>query len=303
MDAIAVSRQGKGPEVLLVHGGASPSTTWGALAPLRARWTLALVHRRGYPPSPSPPDGRQDFEVDAADLASLLDARPHVVAHSYGALGTLIAATRMPARVRSLTLIEPPLYHLVPRDTEVARLERMGAAVLTNGLDTDPATLREFLRLAGAPEVADGPLPRGGCPRCSPRAPRPPPRRRASRPRGPTRRPRPIARGLRRSRARTRADLRRPRGHIGCPARGPAWRRALRRGDARFHRAARAVLGLGGLSPPSGPDRDCHEQRVAEAPRGRDADAPAGSGSVSPDDFRSSSSRPCRDDCSSANAV
>jgi pimeloyl-ACP methyl ester carboxylesterase len=159
MDVIAVSSQGKGPEVLLVHGGASPSTTWGALAPLRARWTLALVHRRGYPPSPSPPDGRQDFDVDASDLASLLDARPHVVAHSYGVLGTLIAATRMPARVRSLTLIEPPLYHLVPGDAEVARLERMGNAVLTNGLDTDPATLREFLRLAGGPEVADGPLP------------------------------------------------------------------------------------------------------------------------------------------------
>jgi hypothetical protein len=32
-------------------------------------------------------------------------------------------------------------------------------AVLTDGLDTDPATLREFLRLAGAPVVGDGPLP------------------------------------------------------------------------------------------------------------------------------------------------
>jgi pimeloyl-ACP methyl ester carboxylesterase len=159
MDAIAVIRQGEGPEVLLVHGGASPSTTWGALAPLRARWTLALVHRRGYPPSPLPPDGRQDFDVDASDLASLLDAHPHVVAHSYGVLGTLIAAIRMPARVRSLTLIEPPLFYLVPGDAEVARLERMGNSVLANGLDTDPATLREFLRLAGAPEVADGPLP------------------------------------------------------------------------------------------------------------------------------------------------
>jgi pimeloyl-ACP methyl ester carboxylesterase len=159
MSAIAVIREGDGPEVLLVHGGASPSTTWGAIAHLSARWTLALVHRRGYPPSPSPPDGRQDFDVDAADLGSLLDARPHVVAHSYGVLGTLIAATRMPTRVRSLTLIEPPLYHLVPGDAEVARLERMGNAVLTNGLDTDPATLREFLRLAGTPEVADGPLP------------------------------------------------------------------------------------------------------------------------------------------------
>src|SRR5687768_13229459 len=114
MEAIAVIREGEGPEVLLVHGGASPSTTWQGLTHLKARWTLGFVHRRGYPPSPPSPGGGHDFDVDAADLASLLDARPHVVAHSYGVLGTLIAATRTPERVRSLTLIEPPLFHLVP---------------------------------------------------------------------------------------------------------------------------------------------------------------------------------------------
>jgi pimeloyl-ACP methyl ester carboxylesterase len=156
MQEIAVIREGEGPEILLVHGGASPRTTWGALAPLGARWTLAFVHRRGYPPSPP---GRHDFDVDAGDLESLLDARPHVVAHSYGVLGTLIAATRRPEQVRSLTLIEPPLYHLVPGDPEVERLERIGDAVLTHGLDAEPAALREFLRLAGAPNVDDGPLP------------------------------------------------------------------------------------------------------------------------------------------------
>ena len=156
MEEIAVVREGEGPEILLVHGGASPKTTWGALEPLSARWTLASVHRRGYPPSPP---GSHDFDVDAADLEPLLDARPHVVAHSYGVLGTLIAATRRPDRVRSLTLLEPPLFHLVPGDPEVERLERVGDAVLTHGLDAEPATLREFLRIAGAPGVGDGPLP------------------------------------------------------------------------------------------------------------------------------------------------
>jgi pimeloyl-ACP methyl ester carboxylesterase len=74
-------------------------------------------------------------------------------------LGTLIAATRRPQQVRSLTLIEPPLYHLVPGDSEVERLERIGNEVLTHGLDAEPALLREFLRIAGAPDVDDGPLP------------------------------------------------------------------------------------------------------------------------------------------------
>ncbi|HEX8121831.1 MAG TPA: alpha/beta fold hydrolase [Solirubrobacteraceae bacterium] len=158
-DAVAVAREGGGPEVLLVHGGASPETTWGALRPLAARWTLARVYRRGYPPSPPAPEGHHDFDVDAADLAPLLDARPHVVAHSYGVLGTLIAAARTPERVRSLTLIEPPLYFVAAGDPDVARLERLGDEVLTHGLDADPAMLREFLRLAGASGVDDGPLP------------------------------------------------------------------------------------------------------------------------------------------------
>ena len=156
---ISVTRRGDGPEILLVHGGASPETTWSALAPLCARWTLASVRRRGYPPSPPPEGGRQDFEADAADLVALLDSRPHVVAHSYGVLGTLIAAAQRPEDVRSLTLIEPPLYRVVHDDPEVEALERIGDAVLIDGLDADPQTLREFLRVAGAPGVDDGPLP------------------------------------------------------------------------------------------------------------------------------------------------
>jgi pimeloyl-ACP methyl ester carboxylesterase len=154
-----VERQGDGPEILLVHGGASPEATWRTLSPLGARWTLAFVHRRGYAPSPPPVDGRQDFERDAADIVALLGSRPHVVAHSYGVLGTLIAASQRPADVRSLTLIEPPLYHLVPGDPEIERLERIGDAVLTEGLDADAEVLRAFLRMAGAPGVDEGPLP------------------------------------------------------------------------------------------------------------------------------------------------
>jgi pimeloyl-ACP methyl ester carboxylesterase len=156
--AIAAIRHGSGPEVLLIHGGAGAETTWSGLAPLTERWTLVVAHRRGFPPSP-PPRQRQDFDVDADDLAPLLDPRPHVVAHSYGALGALIAATRRPAQVRSLTLIEPPLFHLVAGDAEVDRFRRMGDEVLQHGLETHPATLREFLRIAGAPAPDDGPLP------------------------------------------------------------------------------------------------------------------------------------------------
>ncbi len=156
MTEIVVTREGNGPELLLVHGGASPSTSWQALRPLTTGWTLVVVHRRGYPPSPP---GHHDFDLDAADLAPLLQSRPHVLAHSYGALGALIAAADNPGGVRSLTLIEPPLFYLVADDPDVDSLEHMGNAVLTDGLEAEPSTLREFLRLAGAPDVPDGPLP------------------------------------------------------------------------------------------------------------------------------------------------
>jgi pimeloyl-ACP methyl ester carboxylesterase len=153
---IAVSRSGTGPEVLLVHGGASPATTWSGLEHLSARWTLMFVHRRGYPPSPEPAGARQDFDVDAADIVELLDARRHLVAHSYGGVGAAIAAIRKPGQVRSLTLIEPALF--VTDDPEVQRFARVGDEVMARGLETEPDTLREFLRVAGAPVPEAGPL-------------------------------------------------------------------------------------------------------------------------------------------------
>jgi pimeloyl-ACP methyl ester carboxylesterase len=92
---------------------------------------LIFVYRRGFATSPVPPGGHQDFDVDASDLAALLDDRPHLVGHSYGTLGALLAAARRPGDVRSLTLIEPPLFYLAPDDPDVARLERWGDEVVT----------------------------------------------------------------------------------------------------------------------------------------------------------------------------
>jgi pimeloyl-ACP methyl ester carboxylesterase len=155
---VAVTRAGTGPEVLLVHGGASPTTTWSGLEPLRERWTLASVYRRGFPPSPPAADDRQDFELDAADVCELLDGRPHLVGHSYGGVAAALAATRRPDCVRSLTLLEPALF-LPADDPEVAWFRRLGDQVLAHGLDTDPTTLRTFLRISGAPVTDDGPLP------------------------------------------------------------------------------------------------------------------------------------------------
>src|SRR4051812_50203687 len=95
---------------MLVHGGASRATTWSGLEPLSARWTLAYLHRRGYPPSPPERDGRHDFDVDAEDIGELLGGRPHLVAHSYGTLGAAIAAARDPEAGRGPPPIEAPVF-------------------------------------------------------------------------------------------------------------------------------------------------------------------------------------------------
>src|SRR4051794_10487709 len=152
---IAVTTLGEGPEVLLVHGGASPATTWAALEPLSARWRFTVMHRRGYPPSPEPED-RIDWEVDASDLLGLLDSRPHVVAHSYGGVAAAIAAVERPEAVRSLTLIEPALFRGAAHDPEVAWFKELGERVLRDPLG-DRAALRRFMEIAGGQPVQDGP--------------------------------------------------------------------------------------------------------------------------------------------------
>jgi len=153
---IAVRREGKGPTVVLVHGGASPERTWRALKGLAARWTLVTPYRRGFPPSPP---GRHDFERDAADLAPLLGSGAHLVVHSYGGLGALIAAGREPERVLSLTEIETPLFYIARDDPEVEEFERLGNEFLTRGLKAEPDALRDFLRLAGSEVPHEGPIP------------------------------------------------------------------------------------------------------------------------------------------------
>jgi pimeloyl-ACP methyl ester carboxylesterase len=156
MEAIAVKREGSGPEVVLVHGGASPERTWGALQGLAERWTLVVPYRRGYPPSPP---GLHDFEHDAEDLAPLLGSGAHLVTHSYGGLGALIAAGREPKRVLSITEIETPLFRVARGDPEVDAFERLSNEFLTRGMETEPEALRRFLRLAGAEVLEDEPLP------------------------------------------------------------------------------------------------------------------------------------------------
>ena len=149
---LVVDKQGNGPPVLLLHGGLTgPDRAWGAQAELAGRWELWSVHRAGYGGSAGVSEG-EDFELDARLLAGEVPPGAHVVGHSSGALAALYLTAAVPDRVASLTLIEPPAYHLAP---EAAGLRQ----AYTEHFAQEPADwvawLREFFALARNPAPPD----------------------------------------------------------------------------------------------------------------------------------------------------
>jgi pimeloyl-ACP methyl ester carboxylesterase len=148
---------GSGESVLLVHGSLMDGpTTWARQRPLSERWGLRVVQRRGFGSSPAT-EG-EDFEHDADDLCDLLVRPAHVIAHSYGALSALLAATRRPGAVRSLTLIEPTSVTAGLEDPDIARAVG-GIADWWMTAPRDPAKfLAGYSALLGVrvPDLTDG---------------------------------------------------------------------------------------------------------------------------------------------------
>ena len=111
--SLHVRTWGQGERILLIHGSNvdNPEMLWLRQQALASRYQLLLPDRRGYGLSPQSLD-TQGFEQNIADIISLLDAGAHVVGHSYGGLLAIVAATRSPQLIKSLTVIEPPAFGL-----------------------------------------------------------------------------------------------------------------------------------------------------------------------------------------------
>jgi pimeloyl-ACP methyl ester carboxylesterase len=146
MSDLHVAVIGSGPPAVLVHG----SMSFGALAfseqlPLAAEFELHIVDRCGFGHSPDAA-GPVDFDTDAAELAELLDAPAHLLGHSYGGIVCMLAAALRPDAVRTLTVVEPPLFAVAPDNPAVALLdERIGRHARRSGGMTEEEYLRGFL--------------------------------------------------------------------------------------------------------------------------------------------------------------
>ena len=108
--AIAFSRSGTGPPLVLVHGTTADHTRWKPLLPqLEPRFTVYAVDRRGRGGSGDAPHYAIEREFD--DIAAVVDAIDEPVAllgHSYGAVCSLEASLRT-RNLRKLVLYEPPI--------------------------------------------------------------------------------------------------------------------------------------------------------------------------------------------------
>jgi len=158
MTDLHIEQLGEGPRVLFVHGSVSGgAATWKAQYALADRWTLLILDRRGFGES-SPADG-DDFEVDARDIAEALDEGAHLVAHSYGSVGALLAAASHPQAVCSLTLVEPMAYSVALHQENVRRSVDEVAAYFSGNSVAPREFLGGFFQLMGVQAKLPDPLP------------------------------------------------------------------------------------------------------------------------------------------------
>ncbi len=131
---------GDGDDVVLVHGALSwGRDTFSAQLHLADRVRLHVVDRRGYVAAGPPVEGEVGWPVDVPDLVGLLEdlGGAHLVGHSYGGVDALIVAGERPELVRSLVVVEPPVYDLAD-DPEVAALAARIGEVFARGPELAP---------------------------------------------------------------------------------------------------------------------------------------------------------------------
>lgn len=155
---IHVSELGRGPRVVLVHGGGTGGlASWTMQKPLAARWELVVPARPGYGESPSA--GGEDFEREAATIAQLVEPGTHLVGHSYGAIVAMLAATLRPDAVTSLTLVECASSAIARGNPGVDDYERRMGALAADPPSDPEAFLRAIFAILDPGVQLPSPMP------------------------------------------------------------------------------------------------------------------------------------------------
>lgn len=136
---------GAGDPLVLLHGGFTDASEFGATTPaLAQRFHVFTPERRGHGHTPDVP-GPVSYDLMAADTAAFLDAlgigRSHLVGHSDGANVALLVALTRPDLVGRLVLISGNFHH----------------DGLVTGLDVSELAGNEYLADAYGQVSPDGP--------------------------------------------------------------------------------------------------------------------------------------------------
>lgn len=118
---------GTGDPVLLIHGTGVAATFYPTMTqPSLAKYKLIRFHRRGFAGSSRAPVPFS-MKEQAADAAALLKGlgitRAHIVGHSFGGCVALQLALDQPSLVRSLVVMEPPVFDPNAAVSPFAKLE------------------------------------------------------------------------------------------------------------------------------------------------------------------------------------
>jgi pimeloyl-ACP methyl ester carboxylesterase len=149
---LAFWREGAGPPLLLVHGGACDHMAWYYVAPLLARmFTVYTYDRRGRGASGDTLPYAVEREVeDVTAMLKEIGEPAHLLGHSAGGILALLAAERTPDLL-SLTLYEPAFVIDGARERPSPDVLKKMQALLAAG-DRDEVVRIAMRETLGVPE-------------------------------------------------------------------------------------------------------------------------------------------------------
>ena len=140
----AVSLEGDGPPLILVHGIGASRQSWAGVVPLlKHRYRCISYDLRGHgaSPMPAPPYALYDLVEDLEALRRELGiAKAHVMGHSLGGMIGPAYARRYPDRVLSLGLLSTAAFRT---EEDSAKVRGVVAAMRQRGIAPVLETLRE----------------------------------------------------------------------------------------------------------------------------------------------------------------